>query len=156
MILAAYKGTRSGISGLYNRLGRRIAQGPYSHSELIFPEAGGISWSSSLMDGGVRGKMIGYSSAGSWDFFEIPASFDFSKALTYFMDRDSWGYDTRGNLRFGVSIVFPRDDKDKLFCSEAIAGALGLPDPFKMDPVLLVSVLKYLGATQVESHETPR
>jgi hypothetical protein len=153
MILAAYKGTRPGISGLYNKLGRRIAQGPYSHSELIFPEEGGISWSSSYIDGGVRGKHIGYSSVGHWDFFEIPASFDHAKALSYFKERDSWGYDVRGNLRFGVSIVFPSDDKHKLFCSEAIAEALGLPDPFKQDPCSLVNILVYLGAKQQGHHK---
>lgn len=152
MILAAYKGTRPGIPGLYNRLGRRIAQGPYSHTELIFPEFGGVSWSSSFMDGGVRGKMIGYSTKDAWDFFKIPESFDARAALKYCQERDGWPYDVRGNMRFGIAIVVPSDSKEKIFCSEINTGALGLPDPYKLDPCLAVNMLVYLGAKQVDSH----
>ena len=149
MIIAAYKGTRPGIPGLYNRLGRRIGQGPYSHSELIFPEVGGISWSSSFMDGGVRPKMIGYSTKDAWDFFELPKKFDHQRALDYSLEREGWGYDVLGNLRFGIAVAVPSDSKNKLFCSEHNAGALGLPDPYKLDPCLLVNWVLYLGAWQI-------
>lgn len=150
MILAAYKGTRPGVAGLYNRLGRRIAQGPYSHTELIFPEYGGVSWSSSYMDGGVRGKMIGYSSKGCWDFYKLPPRFDAAKALKYCQERDGWPYDVRGNMRFGIAIVVPSDSKEKIFCSEIIAGGLELPEPFKIDPVSLVHWILYLGAEKID------
>lgn len=137
------------MAGLYNRLGRRIAQGPYSHTELIFPEYGGVSWSSSFMDGGVRGKMIGYSSVDCWDFFELPNALDAGRALKYCQARDGWPYDVRGNLRFGIAVVVPNDDKEKTFCSELFAGALGLPSPHKMDPCLAVEMAIYIGAKQV-------
>ena len=37
--IAFYKGTRPGIAGLYNRLGRLLDHGPYSHAELVLAMA---------------------------------------------------------------------------------------------------------------------
>ena len=61
MILAAYHGTRHGLSGIYNRAVRIVGRGPYSHVELVFAERDAVergepveSWSASWMDGGVR------------------------------------------------------------------------------------------------------
>lgn len=150
MILAAYKGTRPGVSGWYNRLGRYIAQGPYSHTELILEEYGGVSWSASYMDGGVRPKMIGYSTVDAWDFFKLPKTFSEQQAMDYNQAHAGWKYDIKGNFRFGIAIAVPSDSKHKEFCSENNLGALGIPDSYKYDPCLAVSLLKYLGATQMD------
>ena len=150
MILAAYKGTRPGISGWYNRLGRYIERGPHSHTELILEQYGGVSWSSSYMDGGVRPKMIGYSTVDAWDFFKLPATFSEQRAMDYNQARQGWKYDIRGNFRFGIAVIVPSDSKDKEFCSENNAGALGLPDGYKIGPCLLVNLVKYLGAKQMD------
>ena len=151
MILAAYKGTRDGlVDGMYNRLGRRVAHGVYSHTEMYFPESHGESWSSSFMDGGVREKQIGFSTVNAWDFFEIPKSFSTERALDYSREREGWGYDIMGNFRFGIAIAVSTHSKFKEFCSEHNGGQLGLPDTFKLDPCLLVSLVVYLGAKKMD------
>ena len=86
----------------------------------------------------------------AWDFFEIPKTFSHQRALDYSHEREGWGYDVRGNFRFGIAIAVPSDSKHKLFCSEHNAESLGLPDAYKLDPCLLVSLAVYLGAKQMD------
>ncbi len=130
MRAAFYKGTRPGIDGLYNRLGRFLDRGPYSHCELQMSD--GVSWSSSFMDGGVRGKRIGYSSVGCWDFIEIPSIFTEARARRWFDANAGKGYDVWGNVRFFCGLA--RDSTDRWFCSEACAAALGFREPFRYGP----------------------
>ena len=68
MQVAFYKGTRSGIAGIYSRGVRFITKGKYSHCELIFSD--GMSASASFMDGGVRFKRIEYDPA-HWDIIDV-------------------------------------------------------------------------------------
>lgn len=149
LVVAMYKGTRAFPEGIYNRMGRRIANGPYSHTELIMPDGARTSWSSSYMDGGVRPKQIGYSSVGSWDFLVLPRLFSAQRALGYFAAHKGWPYDLKGNFRFALTLFCPTDQKTALFCSEAVAESLGLPDAYKLDPVHLANLLLYLGARLV-------
>ena len=63
MQVAFYKGTRSGLSGLFNRLVRWWTRGPYSHCEVVFTDepskdGGVLCGSSSKLDGGVRLKFV--------------------------------------------------------------------------------------------------
>lgn len=132
LCVAFYKGNRPGVAGLYNRLGRFLDRGPYSHCELVFSD--GVSASSSFMDGGVRFKQIGYSSAGNWDFLQLPAKYNLeARARAWFELHDGTGYDVWGNIRFGIG--FARDSADKWFCSEAVVAALWLEqDAFRWGP----------------------
>lgn len=132
LTLALFKGTRPGVSGLYNRVGRYLDCGSYSHCELIFPH--GISASSSFMDGGVRMKIIGYSSAGNWDFMPIPDPHGKREAAAWdwFCRHNGLAYDVLGNLRFATN--FARDSADKWFCSEACMAALGFPEAYRYGP----------------------
>lgn len=136
MKLAFYKGTKKGISGVYNRGVRWIEDGKYSHCELIF--SNGISASSSYMDGGVRFKEIEYD-LDKWDIFELPWA-DEQKALEYFKANQGKPYNIRGNVHFLLGFI--RGDSDGLFCSEACAEALGFLNPWQYAPNQLFSVIK--------------
>jgi hypothetical protein len=135
---AFYRGTRPGLAGLYNRLGRWLDHGPYSHAELIF--GNGMSGSASFMDHGVRIKYIGYTS-GDWDFVTLPDWMEYA-AQSWFIDHRGARYDLMGNLN--AAFGFVPHSRDKWFCSEAIAEALGLRDSWRYKPNGLRAVLKEL------------
>lgn len=133
---AFFKGTRPGIPGLYNRLGRFMDHGPYSHCELVF--SNGMSGSSSFMDGGVRLKYIGYTS-GDWDFVELPKHKE-TEALRWFIEHRGAKYDIRGNINAAFGWVV--DSSDKWFCSESMAASLGLVNPWRHKPNGLFDIMK--------------
>lgn len=124
---AFYKGTKTGLPGIYNRLVRWIDRGPYSHCELIFSD--GLSASASWMDGGVRFKHIEFDPE-RWDFIDLP--YAENMARLWFAEHDGQGYDLMGNIRFVFGLV--PESKKKWFCSEAIAAALGMADPWRYGP----------------------
>ena len=137
--IAFYKGTRPGVAGWYNRLGRWLDHGPYSHCELIFSD--GMSGSASYMDHGVRIKYIGYTSVDCWDFVEIPAQYELA-ARVWFIEHHGEAYDLMGNIN--AALGFVPHSGDKWFCSEAIAEALGLNESWRYKPNGLKAVLKEL------------
>ena len=141
LVVALYKGTRPGVAGLYNRLGRYLDAGPYSHTELVFSDR--ISASSSFMDGGVRSKLIGYSSVGNWDFLPIPdpAGAIERRARGWFEFHDAMPYDVMGNVRFGIG--FARQSESKWFCSEALMSALGYDEAWRYGPSGGATLLKH-------------
>lgn len=144
LCLALFKGTRPGIEGIQNRLGRLIDRGPYSHTELVFSD--GLSASSSLVDGGVRFKHIGYSSAGSWDFLPLPSTSE-NQALRWFVQHEGLKYDIWGNIRFATN--FARDSADKWFCSESNLAALGFPEAFRYGPSGAATLLQHYYKSQI-------
>ena len=138
MKAAFYKSTRAGWSGLYNRLVRWWTCGPYSHVELIFSD--GMAASSSFMDRGVRFKQIDFDPA-RWDVVELPASLE-AAARVWFMRHAGQPYDLLGNLHFVIAPV--RNDHDAWFCSEAVAAALGMSEPWRFDPNSLAAALRFV------------
>ena len=139
--VALYKGTRPGLDGLYNRVGRMLDRGPYSHCEMVF--SNGISASSSFLDHGVRIKGIGYSSIGHWDFMPIadPSGAMEAAAWAWFYSHMGAPYDVLGNIRFAFG--FARDSFDKWFCSEAVMAALGYDEPWRYGPSGAATALKH-------------
>jgi hypothetical protein len=135
---AFYKGTHTGLPGVYNRLVRWWTRSQYSHVELVF--ASGHAASSSYMDGGVRFKVIDFD-PDLWDFVDLPAELERS-AWAWFAAHEGQGYDLLGNLHFVLSAV--GDDKRKWFCSEAVAAALGMPAPERFDPGTIHAALSFL------------
>jgi hypothetical protein len=135
---AFYKGTRSGLAGVYNRGVRLWTASEYSHCELSFVE--GFSGSASYMDGGVRLKPIDYDLE-KWDLLDLPESFA-KPAFEWFMRHRGEKYDLLGNLHFVVAPVM--GGRDTWFCSEAIAAALGMSDPWRYDPATLHSALQLI------------
>jgi hypothetical protein len=132
---AFYRGTRPGLPGVYNIGVRKWTHSHYSHVELVFSD--GWSWSSSFEDGGVRPKQINYSSD-DWDIVELPEWLE-AHARRWFEDHKDWNYDLLGNVHF--VFFFIRGQSHKVFCSEAVAEALGLPDGYRFDPGTLYAVL---------------
>jgi hypothetical protein len=141
---AFYKGTHAGLAGVYNRLVRWWTRSPYSHVELIFIDSSvkgrALAYSASYMDGGVRDKVIDFDPE-KWDFIDLPDDL-WDQAWEWFMRHEGAAYDLLGNLHFVFSAV--GDDKRKWFCSEAIAAALGMPNPERFDPGTLHAALTYL------------
>ena len=133
--VALYKGTRPGVPGIYNRLVRWWTSSDYSHVELILPT--GRAWSASFADGGVRSKLIDFNPA-HWDFVDLPAELE-GRAVEWFKAHRGAKYDVLGNVRFVLGPI--RQGKKRWFCSEAVAAALGLPNPWRYDPGTLASAL---------------
>jgi hypothetical protein len=138
LTVALYKGTRPGMSGVMNRVGRYLDDGNYSHSELIIR---GLSYSSSFEDKGVRAKVINYSSVGCWDFIPIadPAGELAAGALTWFYTHMGQPYDLLGNLHFVFGFV--RNSDGRWFCSESTAAALGFHEPHRYGPSGLAAAI---------------
>jgi hypothetical protein len=132
---AFYRGTHAGLPGVYNRVVRWWTRSKYSHVELVFST--GHAASSSYMDGGVRFKMIDFNED-KWDFVDLPAHLE-RAAFGWFLAHRGQKYDLLGNLHFIVAPV--ADDKRRWFCSESVAAALGLPDPWRYDPGTLASAI---------------
>lgn len=132
---AFYRGTRPGIPGVYNYAVRAWTRSPYSHVELVFSD--GMAGSSSFADGGVRFKQIDFDPA-HWDFIELPGHLE-AAARVWFELHKGDKYDLLGNLHFVLAPV--GDDKDRWFCSEAVAASLRIPYPSRFDPGTLYSAL---------------
>lgn len=119
MKIAFYKG-RYG-----NYLDKIICLGTlskYSHCEIVFSD--GICASSSYRDGGVRFKYINLND-GKWDVYDLDNSQESEAAIHLFFECHNGNrYDTFGALLsvFGLS----SNVKDKQFCSEICAMALGV------------------------------
>jgi hypothetical protein len=133
MRVAFYKATRPGLPGIYNRLVRWWTRSPYSHAEIVFND--GLSASASLMDGGVRFKLIQFDSA-HWDFVEIDS--DEIAARRWFTRHDGDDYDLMGNVGFFIGCI--RDSAGKWSCAESIAAALGYSAPWRYSPAILHSL----------------
>ena len=133
--VAFYKGTRPGIAGVYNRLVRWWTKSAYSHAELVL--SSGRAWSASFEDGGVRSKLIDFDPK-KWDLIDVPAHLE-AGAVAWFTAHRGAKYDLLGNLQF-VLAAFPHS-QERWFCSEAVAAALGIPDPWRYDPGTLASAL---------------
>lgn len=137
MKAAFYKATRPGLQGIYSRLARLVDRGDYSHCELIFSDD--VSASASYIDGGVRLKLIDYNPA-HWDFVDVPDALA-DQALAWFEQHQGASYDLIGNLSFLWPLV--PHSRRKWFCSEAIAAALGIPEPHRLGPNGLAAVLRW-------------
>lgn len=136
--VAFYRGTRPGLAGIYNRLVRWWTKSPYSHAELVLST--GRSWSASFEDGGVRSKLIDLD-AKNWVLVDLPAHLE-QAAEAWFTAHRGAGYDLLGNLQFVISPI--PHSRGRWFCSEAIAAALGIPDPWRYSPATLASALTLL------------
>lgn len=128
MKIALYRGTRSGLQGLFSLLVRLWTRSSYSHVELVFSD--GLSASASWVDGGVRFKQIDYSAHPErWVIFDVPG--DEAYALQWFRERVGKSYDILGLLGF----VWPaRGGRDKWFCSKAFMASLGYSEANRFHP----------------------
>ena len=135
MKVAFYKGKTK----LFNKLVCWWTKSDYSHCELVLDD--GLSWSSSFSDGGIRYKLIDYTKHPErWEFEEVGPMTPSIKAR---MDlHKGKKYDTLGLAGFVLGPVV--DDKDKLFCSEAVADVMGYIDSWRFDPGVFRAILKFI------------
>lgn len=136
--IAFYKGK----GNLFNGFVRFWDGGKYSHSELVFSD--GMSASASWRDGRqVRGKYIDFNPE-HWDFVDVPAHME-SRARHFFAVTKSAPYDLAGQVRFAIAPL--RGSREGYWCSEWVAEALGMPDPWRYGPNGLYAALTWSGAT---------
>lgn len=149
MMIAFYRSTRPGLAGLFNRAVRWWTNGPYSHCELVLGQTKGGKYlcaSASNLDGGVRFTTIDLDPA-RWDLMPIDPSLN-RKAVAWFASHLGQAYDIAGLFGF----VLRRGDgsRQRWFCSEACAAALGLADPWRFDPNTLSVIVKRLSGYRPE------
>ena len=138
MKAAFYRGTRPGLAGIYNRLVRWWTQSEFSHVELVLST--GRAWSASFADGGVRNKLIDFDT-NNWVLIDLPPELEQS-AEAWFKAHRGAKYDLLGNLQFVLAPI-PHTE-GRWFCSEAVAAALGIPDPWRYAPGTMASALTLL------------
>lgn len=110
--------------------------GPYSHCEVVFSD--GLWASASFMDGQkVRGKFI-QPSAGNWDFIDLPDRYE-QRARAFFALTEGMDYDLLGMARFVIAPL--HGFGNKYWCSEWVANALDLREPWRYGPNGLFNVL---------------
>ena len=132
--LAMYKGKGT----IANAFIRKWTGSQYSHCELVID---GKWYSSSVMDGGVRCKLIELHPE-NWDFVELPWA-DSDAIVEYFKQTD---YQKYGWMTLIRSQLFNRalKDNDTQFCSEWCASALGIPSSPAYSPVMLYTMCTWL------------
>ena len=136
--LALYKARGNWL----NRLICWWTRSPYSHCELVI---NGTCYSSSIRDGGVRGKAMALPSA-SWDLIDLPWA-DPQQAQSWF-DRHAGERYGWLDLLTGQLLGMRRDGRG-VFCSEACAAALGLPDATRHSPGSLGDLVRYINVNTV-------
>lgn len=110
--------------------------GPYSHAEIIFSD--GLWASASFMDKRrVRGKFIA-PGENNWDYLTLPSSYE-EPAREFFKRTEGVKYDLFGQVRFIIAPL--RGNGEKYWCSEWVAEALGLREPWRYGPNGLYNVI---------------
>ena len=131
--VAFYKGR----GRIFNRLVSWWLRGPYSHCELILAASPTLATcaSSSYVDGGVRVKTMRLEPE-HWHIVDVES--DALPEVWLQLHRGD-GYDILGLLGF----VWRRacGEQRKWFCSEAVAAMLGMPEPWRFDPMTLWAAL---------------
>lgn len=104
---------------------------PYSHCEIVVD---GVCYSSSWVDGGVRAKRINLKKH-KWDIIDLPWV-DADQVLRYFAETD---HHTYGFVSLILNQLFNKNKKvrEKQFCSEWCANAIGLPNAVTYSPATL-------------------
>jgi len=132
MKIAFYKGK----GGTFNKLIKWWTRSEITHVELIIDD---IWYSSSHIDGGVRGKVIDYN-PDHWDIYELN-NIDEYRARKVIADAIGCGYDWTGIvgsqvLPFGIQWPY------RYFCSELVGAALMVKSPQRYAPNELLRLLK--------------
>ena len=130
MNLALYKAPGT----LADKLIRIFTGSPYSHVELVI---GNESWSASAREGIVRPKIMWHDPE-KWDVIEIKGAEPY--ALHWFLQHAGQKYDWAGVFRFILPLL--PNSRNRWFCSEAVAAALGLPEPELFTPGALADWYK--------------
>ena len=183
---AARKASWKNVSVVRELIARRSF--PYVHSEIQFgPRYGNISFSATMEDRAkcCRFKVINYTS-GFWDMAIIPVTMEeedlcFARAMAlagiggyagkavddclkqgYLFGKEAKRYDLLGLLSFATPLEVIVPNRDRYWCSEAVATAIkaGRPDfnvePDRLHPTALhqqtVIQMRVCGIAEPEAH----
>lgn len=136
MKLAFYHGPRSGWWKLVTWLVRWRTRGRFDHVEVIFSD--GITASASISHGGI--KFIADKDHSYTDWVIVDLAHDEARARRWFEKHQGAAFDLWGVL--GFLLGFTRGHDDRWFCSEAVAAAIGLTEPWRFDPNTLHAVVQ--------------
>lgn len=137
--LALYKARGT----LFNRLIRWWTKSEYSHCEIVIY---GRCYSSSIRDKGVRDKLITLD-PDHWDVIDLPWA-DPVVALMWFALHQGDPYGFRDLVLSQMLNI--RQDGRGVFCSEACAAMLGLPNPTSYSPKTLVDLCLHQNQKYIE------
>lgn len=145
--LALYKG--KGLIG--NALIRWWTRSPYSHCELVVD---GVAYSSSLMDKGVRSKVIDFKPE-HWDMVELPASLH-HRVLGYYESTKGQRYSWLDLIRCQI-FNSNADEDGASFCSEWCAAAIGFPNPATYSPQTLGDIVRwyFVPRSAIQNNQQP-
>jgi len=129
-----------------DRVIRWATRSPYSHVELVDDD--GLCWSSSHRDGGVRAKKINIHS-GNWEVLHVPwlNETDISRIEPH-LDKK---YDYKGIL-CSQMFSLARHSRDRWFCSELVAHAIGIGAPQTYSPGALHDTLTWMLQHNITRH----
>jgi hypothetical protein len=140
MMKVAFYKVSAPNAGAFDKLISFYTNSIYSHAELIFST--GLSFSSSIRDGGCRYKAIGFDPV-SWDYISLPyITPEREVEIKKFCNsQNGKGYDYVGLF---LTQVFPFDleDPNRWFCTEIVARALGFTHASSYNPKKLNNILK--------------
>lgn len=127
---------------LQHLLVRWWTNGPYSHVELILEDKGNDIYtcaSSSARDDGVRIKDI-HLPINKWDIIEIDSTDnDMMAVRKYFAENANKKYDYLAWV--GFIFRFIKGKRNRLFCSEAVCGSIGILQSWRYDPNSMVPII---------------
>lgn len=134
--IAFYKGK----GNLVDRLIRFVTRSEYSHCEFLFDPTATLTgkvearpcWSSSARDGGVRLKKMKLD-PNRWDIVPIEFEFGSNVAKVIFEAEEGRSYDYLG-IVLSQFFNLGRHDRNRWFCSEICAHAIGFLEPQTFSP----------------------
>lgn len=154
LYLAFYTGRGDSTDPWRDRIIRWATNSDYSHVELILDDtlaAENECIAASKRDGNcVRRKRMEWK-ADHWHFYEIPCAPEYARKVRHYATKyEGEGYDTIGALLTVFGGFW--HSKEKWFCSELIANALGFPhDPHRYTPGSLCAYITInLGAKRCQ------
>ena len=119
-------------------------RGPYAHCEIMFGDdpSEQVQTGSAQRGNGVY-LMERKLDPEDWDIMDIPFGSE-EVALQWFKSHLGLNYDYLGLL----GLLSPvGNEYNHWFCSEACAAALGIPEPWRLDPNRLALMLRMMGGT---------
>lgn len=147
MRVAFFAGRHPGWRGIYGVIVKWWTRGDFSHAELIEsdnPDGTVNAWSSAYLDGGVRRTRLTLTPS-DWRVVDVPLTPEQqAAAIQWFEAHKGQPYDVRG--MFGLALRRIPYERDRWFCSEAIAASLGFEDPWRLDPATFYVCLLRVGA----------
>lgn len=132
MKLAFYKGKK----GRFSRLIGWWKNAEYTHVECLIH---GMSYTSSELDGGVVKRQMEFKKK-NWTVIDVPWQINEEQVTGFFESQMGKNYDWMGIVKSQI-LGANRHNKNRWFCSEICAKAIGLTEPHRYDPQGLYNII---------------